>query len=417
MPTLTKHFSKLALAAALQATLSGALILTPAYADTVVTPKATMNTYVNIAHAAFADSLSTAKTLKVAVDAFVNAPSEETLEAAKEAWRAARVPYGQTEAYRFANPNVDDWEGKVNAWPLDEGLIDYVDGSYEFEDGNSFGKANIIAGKETINAELLTSFHEKGGSEANVATGYHAVEFLLWGQDLNKKPTDAGTRPYTDYAKGDDCTNGNCDRRAQYLQAATDLLVSDLTEMEADWAPGSDNYRKTFLSLDENEAIRRMLFGIGSLSLGELAGERINVALLAHSQEDEHSCFSDNTHIDIAENARGIQNIYTGRYVRANGDVVEGASLAQLIALKNPKLSQSLTDKLATSQQSAAKIVTTAEAGEAFDQQILPDNKAGNARIQSVIDALRAQTADIEASATALGITDLAPETSDSFGG
>ena len=396
--------------------LTGVLAFATANAAPV-TAKDTMNTYVNIAHATFADSLSTAKSLKVAVDEFVSNPTADTMEDAKAAWLVARVPYGQTEAFRFANPNVDDWEGQVNAWPLDEGLIDYVDSTYEHEDGNSLGEANIIAGKEKIDTALLRSFHEKGGSEANVATGYHAIEFLLWGQDLNKSKTDAGLRSFTDFAKGADCTNGNCDRRGQYLTAATDLLVSDLQEMVADWAPEKENYRKIFLALEANEALRRMLFGMGSLSLGELAGERINVALLAHSQEDEHSCFSDNTHVDIAENARGIQNIYTGSYKRVSGETFNGASLADLVALKNPELSKSLTAKLASSQSQAATVVKAAEAGEKFDQQIAADNSKGNARVQSVIDALRLQTGDIEAVSKALGINNLNPENSDSFGG
>ena len=401
-----------------QLTLSSALTLGAGtiMAETA-TPKAAMSTYVEIAYATYSDSLSTAQALQVAVNEFLKTPSEQTHQAAKQAWLAARVPYGQTEAFRFANPNVDDWEGKVNAWPLDEGLIDYVGTTYEHEDGNAFGEANIIAGDQEITTELLESFHEKGGSEANVATGYHAIEFLLWGQDYNEKPEDAGIRAYTDYAIGTDCTNGNCERRGQYLKVATDLLVSDLEFMVADWKPDSDNYRKNFLALEEKEALRRMLFALGSLSLGELAGERINVALLAHSQEDEHSCFSDNTHTDIAENARGVQNIFTGTYLRSNGDKVTGVSLADLVAANNTELSNSLSNKLANSQAAAEAVVKAAEAGEHFDQQITPDNEAGNARVKAIINALRLQTGDIEASAKALGIENLNPETSDSFGG
>lgn len=381
-----------------------------------VNAKAVMETYSNIAQAAFEDSLITAKTLQEKVDAFIAEPSEDSMKAAKEAWLAARIPYGQTEVYRFGNANVDDWEGKVNAWPLDEGLIDYVSADgYEHEDGNQFATANVISGTEDINAELLQSYHEKGGSEANVATGYHAVEFLLWGQDLNEKPSDSGKRAYTDYAKGEACTNGNCERRAQYLKAATDLLVTDLEEIVADWTPNNDNYRKAFMALDEQEALRRMFFGMGSLSLGELSGERINVALLAHSQEDEHSCFSDNTHVDIDENARGIQNVFLGTYTRTDGSKVEGASLADLVATKDADLSKSLTDKLAASMAASAEIVKTAQAGEHFDQQIAADNKEGMKRIRAVIKALRTQTGDIEAAAKALGVDNLSPETSDSF--
>ena len=160
------------------------LINTPVMAA-AVNAKDVIENYVTIAHAAYSDSLATANTLKGRIEAFVSSPSEETFQAAKEAWLEARIPYGQTEVFRFGNANVDEWEGKVNAWPLDEGLIDYVADAYEYEDGNKFATANIISGKEKIDTALLESYHEKGGSEANVATGYHAVEFLLWGQEIS----------------------------------------------------------------------------------------------------------------------------------------------------------------------------------------------------------------------------------------
>ncbi|MBU0656801.1 MAG: peptidase [Gammaproteobacteria bacterium] len=401
------------------ALLGGMLITAPSFAQAdTVSAKAVMETYVNLAHAGFSDALATAKVLQEKVDTFITNPSAETQQAAKDAWLAARKPYSQTEAFRFSNPNVDEWEGQVNAWPLDEGLIDYVkQDAYDHEEGNQFASANIIAGTDKIDAELLKASHEKGGSEANVATGYHAIEFLLWGQDFNAEPKDSGQRPHTDYARGDACTNGNCERRAEYLKATTDLLVADLQTMADDWADGQDNYRKAFLSLDENEALRRMLFGMGSLSLGELAGERMNVALLAHSQEDEHSCFSDNTHNDIAENARSIQNIFNGTYTSTDGTKVEGASLAQLVAAKDAKVSETLVGKLADTQQKAEAIVEAVKSGENFDQQIAPDNKDGNQRIKATIAALRSQTGDIEAAAKTLGIDNLNPENSDSFGG
>ncbi|UOG93875.1 MAG: peptidase [Candidatus Thiothrix sulfatifontis] len=402
------------------ALFGGVLCTTPLLVSAeTVTAKAVMETYVNIAHASFNDSFTTAKILQEKVDAFIANPTAETQQAAQDAWLAARKPYSQTEAFRFSNKNVDDWEGQVNAWPLDEGLIDYVKtDAYDHEEGNQFASANIIAGKDPITLELLKSLHEKGGSEANVATGYHAIEFLLWGQDFNEDSKDAGKRPPTDYAKGDACTNGNCERRAAYLKAATDLLVADTQQMADDWADGkAGNYRSGFLALDEKEALRRMLFGMGSLSLGELAGERMNVALLAHSQEDEHSCFSDNTHHDIAENARSIQNIFNGTYTRTDGTTVTGASLSQLVASKDAKASATLVSKLADTQQKAEAIVEAAKNGENFDQQIKPDNKDGNKRIKAAIAALRSQTGDIEAAAKAVGIDSLNPETSDSFGG
>lgn len=383
-----------------------------------VTAKDVVAGYADIGYAAYSDSLTTAQALQNAVDAFLANPSADTQTAAKAAWLAAREPYGQTEVFRFGNANVDDWEGKVNAWPLDEGLIDYVVSDYEYEDGNDYGDYNLIAKQDgPINAALLESFQEKGGSEANVATGYHAVEFLLWGQDLNAKPADSGLRTYTDFIGGAGCTHGHCDRRRAYLKVATDLLVTDLEEMVADWAPGKDNYRAALVKGDANEALKKMLFGMGSLSLGELAGDRINVALLTHSQEDEHSCFSDNTHRDIWADAQGIANVYLGTYTRIDGSVVSVPSLSNLMAAKNQALDLSMKEAIGNTMDSADVLDASVKAGEHFDQQIQYGNKAGKQRIRAIISALKVQTADIIKVGENLGIKNLKPASSDSFGG
>ena len=176
-----------------------------------------VTTYADIAHATYEDALIKAKDLQGAIDALIADPSEATLAAAKAAWIEARVPYQQSEVFRFGNPIVDDWEGKVNAWPLDEGLIDYVSEEYEGPtDENEYAALNIIAtpqatiaGQEVdaseITPELIAdTLNEADGIETNVARGYHAIEFLLWGQDLNGTEPGAGERPYTDYATGDD---------------------------------------------------------------------------------------------------------------------------------------------------------------------------------------------------------------------
>ncbi|OXX22772.1 imelysin family protein, partial [Vibrio sp. V05_P4A8T149] len=273
-----------------------------------VTKEQVVEHYANIAHAVFADSLTTAQSLEKSIDQFLMTPSAAKLEEVKQAWLASRVPYQQSEVFRFGNAVVDDWEGQLNAWPLDEGLIDYVATDYQYELGNEGASANIIANQtlkigattidvSTITPELIASLNEIGGSEANVASGYHAIEFLLWGQDLNGTNAGAGARAYTDFVVGSECTNNHCDRRAQYLKAAAQLLVQDLAWMEKQWsADEKANYRHELLAESADNGLRKMLFGMGSLSLGELAGERMKVALEANSTEDEHDCFSDNTH-------------------------------------------------------------------------------------------------------------------------
>src|SRR4051794_19402219 len=273
------------------AMLTAAIFVLPAKAGTDA--KAIIKTYSDIALAKYEDSLIAAQALDKAVDALLAKPSAETLNAARESWKASRIPYQQTEVYRFGNAIVDDWEGRVNSWPLDEGLIDYVAASYGTEsDENSLYTANVIANTSiqingetidltTITPELLAGkLQEAGGIEANVATGYHAIEFLLWGQDLHGTGPGAGERPATDYDT-QNCTGGHCDRRAAYLKAASDLLVSDLEEMVGNWRPDG-KARTTLLDGEPNAGLTAIVTGMGSLSYGELAGERMKLGLLLH---------------------------------------------------------------------------------------------------------------------------------------
>ncbi len=382
--------------------------------------------YADLAYANYEDALLTARALDEATDRLIASPTEANLIVAKEAWLAARIPYQQTEVFRFGNAIVDDWEGQLNAWPLDEGLIDYVQADdYQHELGNAGATANIIGsskvnvGGETLNVETLTpellaGLNEVGGSEANVATGYHAVEFLLWGQDLHGFDNGAGERPVTDYATGADCTNGNCGRRGEYLDAVTDLLVSDLEWMVAQWAPGSsDNYRTQLISADANEGVQKMLFGMGSLSLGELAGERMKVALEANSYEDEHDCFSDNTHNSHFYNGQGIQNVYTGTYRRVDGSLVTGPSLSDLVEQTNPELDARLNAQLDASMTTLGAMKSQAENSQnpvPFDMMIAPGNSAGARVVNNAIIALVEQTGSIEQAARELGIEALSPD-------
>jgi len=389
--------------------------------------RAILETYSDIAAAAYGDALSTAQDLQTAVDAFLAAPDQAGLDATRAAWRAARVPYVQTEVFRFGNAIVDDWEGRVNAWPLDEGLIDYVDASYGTErDENVYYSANVIAhpqlaiggrevGAEKIDGALLRSLHEIDDVEANVATGYHAVEFLLWGQDLNGTGPGAGARPWTDYALGEACSHGNCDRRRDFLTAAVGLLVDDLAEMAANWVPDGAA-REALLADGERHGLTSVLVGMGSLSYGELAGERMKLGLLLHDPEEEQDCFSDNTHNAHFNDALGIQNVYLGRYRRTDGSTVSGPSLSDLVQAKSAALDAEMRAKLAATEDAMTALRHTAEeGGMAYDQMIGEGNAEGNAIVQAAIDGLVAQTRTIEKIVAALDLGALQFEGSDSL--
>jgi putative iron-regulated protein len=406
--------------------LLAALCLSTALAAPALaaTPEEVTQHYADLALAGYQDSLTTAQALQTAVAALIATPSDETLAAAREAWKAARVPYQQTEAFRFGNPIVDDWEGRVNSWPLDEGLIDYTAGDYGNEE-NTLATLNIIAtpkftlsGKEidatTITPDLISgTLHEADGIEANVASGYHAIEFLLWGQDLNGTNPGAGNRPATDFATGDACTGGNCDRRAAYLQSATDLLVSDLTEMVDNW--DADGAARAAVLADPQKGILAALTGMGSLSYGELGGERMKLGLMLNDPEEEHDCFSDNTHNSHYYDGLGIQNVYLGHYTRVDGSVLQGPALSDLVAAADPAVDTQLKAELDASVTALKAVKDAGDAGKTYDTLIAPGNAEGEALIMGAVNALVTQTASIDRAVTALGLSKVEFEGSQSL--
>ena len=398
-----------------------------AHASMASEPVAVVDHYADMALAKYEDSLTTARTLASVVEALVAKPSASALSAARTAWLNARIPYQQSEVYRFGNAIVDEWEGRVNAWPLDEGLIDYVAKDYGSEsDENAFYVANVIAnpsltaGGKTVDAsqitaKLIDSLHEVDEVEANVAIGYHAIEFLLWGQDNNGTDSGAGNRPWTDYATGDKCTGGNCVRRGAYLSAASSLLVSDLEDMVKNWT--ADGAARSALMKDGAKGgLTMMLTGMGSLSYGELAGERMKLGLMLHDPEEEHDCFSDNTHNSHFYDALGVQNIYHGRYRRIDGSLVEGPSLSDLVRAANGSLDEKVQADLAATMARMTDMKRLADSGDmAYDQMLAEDNPVGNAAVQSAVDALVVQTKSLENVIEVLGLSAIEFEGSESL--
>jgi putative iron-regulated protein len=381
------------------ATLAASATLTglPAHAATpnaaaatasAVDAKAVAAHYATLVHASYSDTLAAAKDMQAAIAAFVAAPSAEGLDKARKAWLAGREFYGQTEAFRFYSGPIDDDkgpEGQINAWPLDEAYVDYVSGK---------PKAGLVnTPKFKITKAALAKANERGGEE-NISAGWHAVEFLLWGQDQSE--TGPGNRSFEDYVKG---KGENAERRAQYLTVATELLVDDLSAMAAAWAPGAKNYRAKF-EKGGKESVRKIIVGLGSLSRGELAGERMEVALNSQDQEDEHSCFSDNTHRDVVNNAKGIQNVWLGQYTRRDGSKLEGPGVRDLVAAKNPALAEKTSAQLALS-------VSSAEAIPAPFDRAIAKGAAGRPAVEKTIESLVAQSKLLVESASAVGIAKL----------
>ena len=385
--------------------LSLAAIMALSGCTNTATPKnsdANMITaYANIAHANYNDALTDAKKLQLAIDAFVSNPTENTMQNAKDAWLESRESYGQTEIFRLANGPIDaedGWvaekygalEGQLNAWPLDENMIDYtinakgaktsgniIDTKGSFNPG---GEESTSVDVSTITVDAITDLNENGG-DANVASGCHAIEFILWGRDqdysnflkdgITNGALTAGQRPLTDFTK-----DTNADRRKAYLQVASQKIVNDLTVIAQAWEKGdATNYRAAILNKNSDaskniaveDAYKDIFAGMGVFIKSELANERIAVAVLTPSEEDEHSCFSDNTHRDIVTNYQGFKNILMGTYK----DMDYGVAPIDAMEIADKAEVLKLMAKIETKIESIDMIAKTSRH---FDYQIRPND-------------------------------------------
>ncbi len=372
-----------------------------------------LQTYADIALVNYTDALNDARIMQATISGFTKNPTEKSMQNAKASWLNARESYGQTEIFRLSNGPIDaeeGWqtvygapEGQLNAWPLDEAMIDYtIDASGNKTSGNIIdtlgafkptGESSESVNINTITPDALSALNENGG-DANVATGYHGIEFLLWGQDqdynnflkdaVTNGALTAGGRSVSDYT-----TDKNANRRKQYLNAAAALLVSDLEPMVAAWKKHDNtNYRAALLgsnkdsdkNINEKIALTQIFAGMGVFIKSELANERIAVAVLTPSEEDEHSCFSDNTHRDITQNYQGFKNVLFGTYQGVDYGV------APIDALKDKDKLMSL---IKSADKKVAQMNVLAQTSAHFDYQIRPDN-AQSAQIKKLKNQLRA---------------------------
>ncbi|MBL4730688.1 MAG: imelysin, partial [Sulfurimonas sp.] len=229
------------------------------------------------------------------------------------------------------------------------------------------------------------------GGDANVATGYHAIEFLLWGQDQDyasfvKDSVSNGAMTSGQRALSDFTTEANAQRRLAYLEVAAAKIVSDLTVVAGAWSKNisvdcminsTGCYRGALLGTLEGEdasknidakiAKKTIFAGMGVFIKSEVANERIAVAVLTPSEEDEHSCFSDNTHRDIATNYQGFKNILMGTYK----DVDFGAAPIDAMQTEAKDELMKLMSKI---EIKIASIDSIAKTSRHFDYQIQPND-------------------------------------------
>lgn len=352
--------------------------------------------YANHLHQAYKDSADDARALKTKLEALIASPSQATLDAARTEWLHSRRNYMLTEGARFYEGPIDaepeNVEYLLNGWPLDEGFIDYVVDGPTRGDGQRIDGGIIADESFALTPEALDGRNGEDEDEENIAAGYHAIEFILWGQAMNE--VGPGERPFTDFDENDATHGSTAKRRGEFLIAAVDGIINHLTNLTAAWEEGAE-YRTTFLANENNESLSNVFAGLGKLSRGEMAGERINAGLESKERRDQHNCFSSTTNTDFIRDAIGIRDFYLGDY---NGD--DGPGFDELVAQKDPELNEKLIAQLNTTIDGMKSISVYFEQAIAAD-----DSDPERQKLINVRESFRDQGTMFGQAAGAIGIS------------
>jgi putative iron-regulated protein len=346
--------------------------------------KPQIDAYIDLARANYSAAAEAAETLEHAIDAFLDKPHEAGLAAARDAWIKARPSYLVTEAFRFSDGPIEAVEGRVNAWPMNEAAIDYV---------KDDPKAGLINGSGDLTLDIIAAANQ-AKDEADVTTGWHAVEFLLWGQDLSAD--GPGARPASDFVAGTPAS----DRRRTYLHEIAELLERDIKDLSAAWNDqGPDGYVAKLKAMPEREVLGRMLNGMAILAGFEFMSQRLAVALDSGDQEDEHSCFSDTTHQDFVYDLQGIKNVWTG-----DSAGKERAGLDELVRSIDPATAKNVGKLLSDAESKIAAL------GNPWDKVLAsPEDSPERKAAEEAVTALQALGKGLSDAGAKLGVLVLIP--------
>ncbi|MDI7195989.1 imelysin family protein [Leptospira santarosai] len=287
--------------------------------------------YLKLGYESYDQSYKDAVNLQTAVTAFAANGNPTPAEHAnlKNLYIIARASYLVTEAFRFSSGPIDnvdvlgcgsnadgsgeeECEGVINSWPLDESAIDN----------------HIAAAGAQMNYEAILAVNGNAGAhngaqdnddETAITVGWHAIEYILWGQDLSNGGINeiAGQRTANDL--GNAAVDGHGANRRAYMKAVTDGLVLQLKLIRDQFEDGS-RYSDALKS-NPDAAITAIFQGLGKFIAGEWGGERLT-GTFDGQQEEEHSCFSDTTKADFYYNAQSVLNVWSGSYELKKGTVV-----------------------------------------------------------------------------------------------
>jgi len=308
------------------------------YVDNVMVPKYDL-------HAQNASALS------VAVDAFIAEPTQVRLEAAQEAWRAARAPWELSETSLFGPVDVHGYDPALDSWPLN--LVDL----------------NTVLGES---GELSQADFEALDMSLK---GFHAVELLLFGPD--------GTRDVTSLSA----------RELSYLSLAAKDIAKVAGLLSTSWTGGDAPYATVFRTAGEQgnttypsrfSAAQEITTGMAGI-LDEVANGKIADPYNERDQTLVESPFSFNSKLDFANNVRGAKTAYLGDFELAQKD---GRGLSDWVAERDSALDTRIQAEFDTAIAAIEAIPAP------FRDSILDD--ASRPKIKAAIDAINVVKDSVE---------------------
>lgn len=229
-----------------------------------------------------------------------NSPTEANLEAARQAWRDARLPWEQSEGFLFGPVDQQGIDPSIDSWPVNVADLDAV-----------------LASNNTLTKTYID------GLEGTLK-GFHTIEYLLFGTSGKKPVTDFNTRQF------------------EYLRACAQSLKGSTKQLYDAWQPGGANFGKTVMEAGENgnnvylsqkSALQELADGIITIT-DEVGNGKINDPLVQKDVTLEESRFSANSKADFSDNIKSVRNIYIGGLDNAS----TGESLSDIVKAKDAAL-------------------------------------------------------------------------------
>lgn len=283
------------------------LLVVPPVSKVVPSAEQVIQNYArNIVFNTYTDLAEQTKILRAAVIELQFDTTDKSLHQAQNAWRNARRPWEQSEAFLFGPVDTEGLDPALDSWPI-----------------NGTDIQNVMSSDTPLTTETVSAFEP-------TLKGFHVIEYLLFGSDNSKTASELTTRELA------------------YLIAAANVLSNDAQALAKAWNPNDKNFLSVFSQAGAGSttypslasALQEMVEGMIVIA-DEVANGKLSKPLMERDATLVESQFSSNSRSDFMNNIRGLRNVYTGNYLLS-----EGPGLNTLVKSINPALDEAINNQI-----------------------------------------------------------------------